>query len=105
MTNAQLMEELETTRARLGAAREQVALREAELVLKDAEIRRLADENVVLKARIDRMCRRMLADAYAARPGRFSRHGPRLLSLPKDVWINQPTPAVAVAPALHQFPT
>ncbi len=66
MTNAQLVEELECTRTRLAereaalaAAREQTALREAELLVKDAEIKRLVAENEHLKVRMDRMCRRM----------------------------------------------
>jgi putative transposase len=42
---------------------------------------------------------RVLAEAYAALPGRFAGHSPRTLPLPGEVWINQPTPAVALAPA------
>jgi len=44
---------------------------------------------------------RVLAQAFAAHPGRFARRGPRTLALPREVWINQPTPAVALAPAQH----
>ncbi len=60
-----------------------------------------ADVHLGRAAEVVARRQRVLADAYAAHPGRFSRHGPRILDLPKDVWINQPTPAVALTPALH----
>ena len=44
---------------------------------------------------------RVLAEAVATHPGRFARRVPRTLALPGAVWINQPTPAVALAPAQH----
>ena len=45
---------------------------------------------------------RVLDEAYATYPERFSRRAPRAKAPAADVWINQPTPAVALDTAVPQ---
>jgi putative transposase len=54
--------------------------------------------------RADAVIRRrqeVLAQAVATYPERFSRRAPRTLPAPQEVWINQPTPAVALTAPQH----
>ena len=60
-----------------------------------------ADVHLGRAAQVVAQRQRVLADASRDHPGRFARRGPRTLPLPGEVWINQPTPAVALAPAQH----
>jgi transposase InsO family protein len=60
-----------------------------------------ADVHTGRAAQVVAQRQRVLDAAFLARPGRFSRHGPRTLPMPQEAWINQPTPAVALPQAQH----
>lgn len=60
-----------------------------------------ADVHMGRAAEVLERRQRVLYQAFEAHPDRFSGRGPRTLSLPPEVWINQPTEAVAVATAGH----